>query len=45
MALEKLIRNPSLGSSFGKAGHERVIKYFSFKAFTERLNGLISDMI
>eukprot|EP01135_Chromosphaera_perkinsii_P006613 Nk52_evm15s554 gene=Nk52_evmTU15s554 len=43
-ALEKFVRNPSLSGSYGRAGRERVVKYYSFRAFSDRLNNLISEL-
>lgn len=36
-AIEKLISNPSLRTSFGQAGQDRVLKHFNLKTFEEKL--------
>ncbi|MFM7627883.1 MAG: glycosyltransferase family 4 protein [Algoriphagus sp.] len=37
MAIEKLLTKPSLRTSFGQAGQDRVLKHFSLKTFEEKL--------
>ncbi|ESO07213.1 hypothetical protein HELRODRAFT_110729 [Helobdella robusta] len=41
----KFVKNPNLNYELGIAGKERVMKYFSFNAFTEKLDKIVHDML
>ncbi|XP_065834826.1 alpha-1,3/1,6-mannosyltransferase ALG2-like [Oscarella lobularis] len=40
-AMKKFVVDPGLTDRLGPAGKERVVRKFSFKAFTEQLNGVV----
>lgn len=43
-AMKKFVDNPNLKKKLGEAGYERVNKMFSFKAFTIKLNTIVTTL-
>ena len=43
-AMKQFIGDRSLKSTFGDAGHKRILKHFSFDAFTIKLNETVSNL-
>merc|ERR1719244_1903867 len=44
MAMKEFVINPTLKSTFGNAGHERVEKIFSFHSFTKKLDETVTEL-
>lgn len=44
-AIVKLVKDPRSGEKMGELGRKRVQQRFSFEAFTEKLNSIITDLM